>query len=139
MAGEREICDRVTASGRDRLQVVEESLALGLLGVRKWDKIYSWQKSNNTNTVPTSVHEQIGDSFTDSEIADFRETARRMLREYVAVYIDIKLDRSERWWRGFGQGVAAAFAYSLAIVAIALIIKVLGSDVATVFKFLTSH
>ena len=135
MAGERDLCDLATKCRRDRLQVVEESLALGLLVVKKWDRIYSW----HIESEPASVQLKVADSFTDDEIADFRETARRMLREYVAEYINIKLSRPESWWRGFGQGVAAALAYSLGIVAIALIIKVLGSDLETVFKFVMSH
>ena len=135
MGGERDLCDLATRCRHDRLRVVEESLALGLLEVKKWDRIYSWRIESE----PASVQLKVADSFTEDEIADFRETARRMLREYVAEYINIRLERSECWWRGFGQGVPAAFAYSLGIVLIAIIIKILGSDVATVFKFLMSR
>ncbi len=41
---------------------------------------------------------------------------------------------TDSWWRGFWQGFASAWAYSLSIAVMALIIKLSGSDVLTLLR-----
>jgi hypothetical protein len=128
MASERDCVDQLFRdAGRPNLSL-QELLALGFLVGRKWDKAIAANPSQGAAV--TSEQAAAHDNFTSAELSEFREAANRALLQYAATLPS----RGETWSRGFWQGFASAWAYSLSIAVIAIIIKILGSDLLTVLR-----
>jgi hypothetical protein len=93
-------------------------------------KIYTWMKQNGATEIPYERYFEISDGFTIRELDDYKLTAREALEAY-------RISGEPRsWWYGFSQSLAAAFVYSLLLVAAALIVRFFGSDLATVVRFI---
>jgi hypothetical protein len=132
VASERDCVDQfVRHAGKPDLSL-SELIALGLLVTRKWDKARSASSAPSANV--TFQEASAFDSFTSDELAQFRDTANRTLSQHLAHHTASM--SKDGWWRGFWQGVAAAFFYSFLLALIAFIIKLLGSDFITLLKTL---
>ena len=103
---------------------LQDTIALGLLVARKWDR------AGNSVPEPTAQDAIKQDSFTSDELDDFRSNASRTLTEYVA-----SLPRPS-WWYGVLQSLAAALLYSVVLVVIGFSVKLFGSDLMTILRFL---
>ena len=103
-----------------------ETVSLGLLVAKKWDKALTKYGGS-----PTSEQIVEQDEFTPSDLLTFRSTGHQLLAQYLAQH-----KTEDRWSRGFWQGVAASFFYAAALALMAIAIKVLGSDVFTVLRFI---
>lgn len=133
MASERDCVDEVVKHASRPDLSLPEVIALGLLVSSKWDKA----RTAHPAAAATMTSEEAArfDSFTPNEVSQFREAANRVLTQHMTTYTASVVRRApDGWWRGFSQGVAAAFAYSLGLALVALIIKLLGSDILTVLK-----
>ena len=125
-------CVRHLAKVRsDRLLALQETVALGLLVARKWNR------AGNKIENPTAQDAVTYGSFTDDEIEEFRSNAGRMVSEYARLLPSpgCSVSRSS-WWLGVGQSLAAAFIYSFILVVISLFVKLFGSDLITILRFL---
>jgi hypothetical protein len=126
MPSERDCIDHLARAAANPRLSLQESIALGLLVARKWDKARHHYETRDVTAADAADF----DNFTDAELDDFRAAASRVLVEHAAT-----LPRtSDRWSRGFWQGFAASWAYALSIAVIALIIRLAGSDVLTVLR-----
>jgi len=119
-------------SARQPVSSVPQAIALALLVSKKWDRALTADNS------ATSVDAARLDNFTDRELAEFHEIAARTLGEYLNQVRPVPVIVPDSWWRGFGQGFASAWGYALSLAVIAIIIKLLGSDVLTIAKELLS-
>lgn len=126
MPSERDQVDHLISLTAHRVLTLQETLALGLMVFRKWDKA---DTAHNGNPTPNQV--AAFDEFTPTELRGFRDTAARMLAEHAAILPQLK---REGWSRGFWQGFAAAWAYAICLAAIAVIIKLNGSDVLSLLR-----
>lgn len=128
MPSERDLADEAALYSRNNPRSLEHILTLGLCAFYKCDKAYHWMQQNNAAEIAPNAYFDIANNFTHRELDDYRRTARDALEDY--------RNAGRGWWYGFSQSLAAAFAYSVLLVLAALIIKVLGSDLATVVNFI---
>ena len=57
---------------------LQETVALGLLVARKWDRAFGHSKSSSPSSEAAATY----DSFTASELVEFRSAAGRMLDQF---------------------------------------------------------
>lgn len=129
MPGEREVVDQLARVSTDRLLALQETLALGLLVTRKWDRALLGAAAGRDSL--TSPEAAAFDHFADAELTDFRRNAQRMLAEYQMLHRP-----RPGWWSGFWQGYASAIAYALTLALAAIVIKLNGSDALTLLRLL---
>ena len=127
MSAERACCDALARAEGDRYLALQETVALGLLVARKWDRATS---GTDGRTPPLADEVARYDSFTDREIQEFRATASRAITEYAASL------PQQSWWTPVIQGCVSALFYSLFVALIVLIVKLSGSDVITVLRMI---
>ena len=129
MPSERDCVLHLLRARSDRRLGLQETIALGLLVARKWDR------AGNRVDEPTARDAIEHDSFTADEIAEFRSNASRTLVEYAASLPSPDCSGPQpSWWYGVSQGLAATFLYSLFLALVIFVVKLSGSDVITVFR-----
>lgn len=133
MPGERELAEEAARESRNAREGLERLLALGLCSFYKWDRIFH-DEERNGGPVDQMQHLRYAEGFTNRELDDYRRQASRAIDDYVRDQLRDLYPNS--WWYGFFQGIASAFAYSLILVLIALIVKLIGSDLLTVARFI---
>ena len=117
-------------------------LTLGLFHYHKWDRIVDRERENNGRHLPVEQQHRIGDEFSPEDVRRYNQIAGRTIRELQKQALLDDLDstlakRRENWWRGFGQSLAAALAYSVLLLILYFVVRWLGSDLATVFGLTT--
>lgn len=131
MPGERELADEAAATSKNSRELIERLLALGLCSFYKWDRLLR-EEEKNGGVVDPAHHVNLTDGFTARELVDYRQQASRALDEYIR---DLQ---PKSWWYGLSQSVVGAFIYSIILVSFALIFKLMGSDLGTVFRLIFS-
>ncbi len=127
MSSERECFAALARAGGDRYLTLQETVALGLLVARKWDRA----TSGRDGELPPSAGEAARyDDFTDREIQEFRATASRAIAEYAASL------PQPSWWTAIAQGFVSALFYSVFLALVILVVKLSGSDVITVLRMM---
>lgn len=127
MAAEFDCVTQVARASHERQLVLLESLALGLLVLRKWDRA----SLSLGKPAPTAAEAVAFDHFTNAELSEFRGKAKALLDEYAI------LRRSPvGWWSGFWQGYTSSIAYALTLALAAILIKLNGSDAWTLLQTL---
>ena len=116
MPGEREAVDNAVRSSTDQREFLVSATAIGLMVISKWDRA----DLKHQNASPKQTVEF--DSFTEAEVRQFNQRASTMLGEQVAV---VAHKQKPSFWFGVGQGVVAAFLYSLFLI----IVYVFGSKI----------
>ena len=76
MPAERDLFNRVTDVNEDPLLSVEDTLALGLLTWKKWGRTIH-QCNDQGRALAPQLLMKLSESFTQSDIGSFRQTARR--------------------------------------------------------------
>ncbi len=127
MPGERDCVVQVARDSHERPLALAETLALGLLVLRKWDRA----TLSLGNPAPTIIEVAAFDQFTSRELSEFRARARSMLDEHAALHRP-----PVGWWTGFWQGYASSLAYALTLALAAILIKLNGSDALTLLRML---
>lgn len=127
MPGERDCVKQVARDSHERQLALAETLALGLLVLRKWDRA----TLGLGNPAPTAAEVSAFDQFTHGELSEFRGRAKSMLDEHAALH-----GPPVGWWTGFWQGYASSLAYALTLALAAILIKLNGSDVLTLLQTL---
>ncbi len=135
MPSERDCVDHLIRVAADRNLSLQETIALGLLVARKWDRASS---ANPSVMPPTRESAMLHDDFTNGELQEFRSTASRVLAEYGAS-LNHAITPAASWWYGVLQNLAAAFFYSIFLAVIFFVIKMSGSDVLTVIRSLVAE
>ena len=131
MPSERDCVLHLIRVRSNRRLGLQETLALGLLVARKWDR------AGNSVTEPSARDAIEHDNFTPDEIDEFRSNASRTLIEYAASLPSPNCSVSQpSWWRGVWQSLTAALLYSVILVIIGFSVKLFGSDLITVLRFL---
>ncbi len=105
-----------------------ELVTLGFLVSGKWDRAREDRAAQDRDVDAFEVARY--DRFTSAELREYRESASPMLAEFAAA----SPRSGDSWWRGFWQGFASAWAYSLSIAIVAFIIKLSGSDLLTLVR-----
>ena len=131
MPTERDCVRHLVNVRSDGLLALQETLALGLMVVRKWDR------ATVSGIEPNAEDAIRHDNFTLDELHEFRSYASRLLLEYAAALPSpaCSVPRPS-WWRGVAQSLTAAFLYSFVLVVIGFAVKLFGSDLLTVLRFL---
>ncbi len=137
MLGERDQVATIVKESTLPYANLLETLALGLLVLSKHDYAESKHGVNYSNSQLAN-----SDAFTSAELAKFREEAGNMLMQF-AVLLAIPepepvekptlLERVKEWLWGFGQGYAAAIAWSLTLLGIAILVRYGGGDLIDIF------
>jgi hypothetical protein len=78
MSSERDCVDRLVNVSADRTLSLQETVAVGLLVARKWDRASSEIRGDAPSTAGAAVRY---DNFTSAEVHGFRSAASRMLAE----------------------------------------------------------
>ncbi len=78
MPGERDFVDHVALAGSERHLILAETLALGLLVLRKWDRA----SLGLGQTAPTPADVAAFDHFTTAALSEFRGKAKALLDEH---------------------------------------------------------
>jgi|ERR1700733_5780499 hypothetical protein len=126
MPGERDQVDTlISVTPRQGLALVE-TLTLGLMVARKWDRADTATDGNSTQLDAIQF-----DNFTAAELLTFRNEALAMMSQHAST---LPLLRRDRWSRGFVQGFVASWAYALSIALIALMIRLTGTDIITLLR-----
>ena len=131
MPGEKDQAERlITASRRPDSSLVE-ALALGLLVLSKWDRIFHQEKQSGQPPTADEILKH-ADSFTTREVGNFRQIATKQIEEYVSRHSA----PSVRWITGFGQAYWGAVAYSVTLAVLYVLAQFFGSDIVNIFQSL---
>jgi hypothetical protein len=126
MPGERDQVDRLISVTPHKELAFVETLALGLMEARKWDRADTVTNGNSTQS-DTIWH----DNFTPSDVLAFRNEVLAMLTQHDSTMPQLRRDG---WSRAFWQGFAASWAYALSIAVAAVIIRRCGADIITLLR-----
>ncbi len=112
-------------------------LTLGLFHYHRWDRIRDREARDGAPLSVAQQHE-IGDGFSPEDVRLYRQIAGKAIRDVEERALLDDLDSTftahrESWWRGFGQSLAAALAYSVLLLILYFVVRWLGSDLAAVF------
>jgi hypothetical protein len=135
MPGEKEALEAVIlASKRDSKLRLQETIALGLLVAKKWDRALS-EVPKSGKVTPEELKK--GDNFTEDDMQGFRATAQSILHDYT-ITLPRQIEKPRRSWAESGWGVAEGFAaailYSFFLAIIFLILKLVDADFITVLR-----
>ena len=121
---------KLTTATKTRKLRLQETVTLGLLVSLKWDRAKS---EKAPGYVPTPADLNGHDRFTNTELSDLRETAMALLDQHAE-----KTTSWGQWWSGVGQGVTAAFIWSVVLFGLgAVAIKSQGGDIGSLIREFT--
>jgi hypothetical protein len=137
MPSEKDAVDSLVLASRhgSRLRL-QETVALGLLASKKWDRALSGKAANHQVT-PQELNQ--ADNFTGGDILDFRAAEQAILHEYtIALPRPPAPEKTRRSWSesgwGIAEGLMAALLYSLLLAIIFFILKMNDSDFITLLR-----
>ena len=134
MHGERDQVATIVKESNLPYENLLQTLALGLLVLSKHDYAEEKHGENFSNTQLASA-----DNFTAAQLAQFQETANTMLQHFAVgcaiapIAEPSLLDRVKEWFWGFGQGFAAAVAWSVLLLIVAILVRFGGGDLIDIF------
>ena len=96
MMAEQKLVDEVLLAHKSPERSTEELVALGLLELDKWDRIYDRSEKCGGKINADDIL-AIDESLTDRNILSYKDTARRILDEYHSSR------RHYSWWSGVLQ------------------------------------
>jgi hypothetical protein len=137
MPSEKDVIDNLVLASRNNSRLrLQETVVLGLLASKKWDRPLSGKPANHQVT-PQELSQ--ADNFTDDDIQGFRAAAQTILHEYAITLPQPQAaERPQRTWSESGWGVAeglvAALLYSMFLAIIFFILKMNDADFITILR-----
>ena len=132
MAGERDQVDSVLYYAANPYKNLEQTLALGLLVLRKHDR-----SDERYGGHPTPAELSSCASFTQVELDEFTSQAAQIMTQFAVSFATPEPDAPTRWaiWGiPIVTGLVAAFLYSLFLVIIAVLAKLGGHDLIDILR-----
>ena len=132
MAGERDQVDSVLYHAADPYKNLEQTLALGLLVLRKYDRSDERHGSHPTPSELASCA-----SFTQSELDEFTSQAAQIMTQFAVSFAMPEPDAPTRWtvWGiPIVAGLVTAFLYSLFLIVVAVLARLGGHDLLDILR-----
>lgn len=132
MAGERNQVDSVLYHAADPYKNLEQTIALGLLVLRKYDRA-------DEQFGPSATPAQLATcaNFTQNELEEFTSQSAQILTQF-AVSFAVPEAEESGWWAVWGVpiivGLISAFLYSILLIVIAIIAKLGGHDLIDILR-----
>lgn len=137
MPSEKDVIDNLILASRNNSRLrLQETVVLGLLASKKWDRALSGKALNHQVTAQELSQ---ADNFTDDDIQGFRAAAQTILLEYTITLPKPQVtERPSRTWSDSGwsiaEGLVAALLYSLLLAIVFFILKFNDADFITILR-----